>query len=256
MSIKTIIQVLIISIISINSSFAQTDSTKSTIKSVQGENYVPKSEFRIFRMGIYGGIGFSWMKPKTKDYKSDGSTFSYHYGLITDYNFTENYTLSTGFAISKAGGKLLYSDSSTISGTTKEYGDISRKYNISYFEIPILIKMKTNQMGYFTYFAQLGIRNYMQLNSTYDETFSYDDAGNRKTITSEDYENSEGISFYRMSFSFGLGAEYAISKSFSAFAYLSYDNGLTNVLDNNNLNTGNIENAMIRQITITAGFLF
>jgi len=256
MKLTNLFLVLSISLLGYSNAYSQTDSTKTTTKSVDSENYVPKSEFRIFRMGIYGGMGFSWMKPKTKDYKSDGSTFSYHYGLITDYNFTENYTLSTGFAISKAGGKLLYSDSSTISGSTKAYGDLSRKYSISYFEIPILIKMKTNQMGYFTYFAQLGVRNYLQLNSTYDETFSYDDAGNRKTITSENYENSDGISFYRMSFSFALGAEYAISKSFSAFGYLSYDNGLTNILDNENLNTGKTENAMIRQFTITAGFLF
>jgi len=256
MKLTNFISVLLITILGFTNAQAQSDTVKTKTRSVESENYIPKSEFRKFRMGIYGGIGWSWMKPKTTDYTSEGSKFAYSYGLITDYNFTENYTLSSGFAISNGGGKLSYSDSSKISGSTYAYGMLNRSYSISYFEIPILIKMKTNQMGYFTYFAQLGIRNYMRLNSTYDETFAYSDNGNTKTIISDDFENSDGINFYRMSFSFGLGAEYAISKTFSAFGYLSYDNGLTNVLNNTNNATGIEENAMIRQFTLTAGFLF
>ncbi|RLD44364.1 MAG: hypothetical protein DRI86_07620 [Bacteroidetes bacterium] len=256
MNIKTIILVISISIISINLSFAQTDSTMVNTKSVESENYIPKSEFRKFRMGIYGGMGWSWMKPKTKDYSKDGSHFAYSYGLITDYNFTDNYTLSTGFAISNTGGKLSYSDAQEISNGVKDTGMVNRKYSISYFEIPILVKMKTNQMGYFTYFAQLGIRNYMRLGSTYDETFAYSDNGNTKTISSEEIENSDGINFYRMAFSFGIGTEYAISKSFSSFGYLSYDNGLTIVLNNTNSVSELKENAVIKQFTLTVGFLF
>ena len=256
MKLTNLFLILSVSLLGFSNAYSQTDSTKATTKSVESENYIPKSEFRKFRMGIYGGMGWGWMKPKTKDYTKDGSHFAYSYGLITDYNFTENYTLSTGFAISNTGGKLSYSDSLTVSGTTKNMGMVNRKYNISYFEIPILIKMKTNQMGYFTYFAQLGVRNYMRLSSTYDETFAYNDAGNTKTVSSEEIENSDGINFYRMAFSFGIGTEYAISKSFSAFGYLSYDNGLTNVLNNTNSISELEENAVIKQFTLTVGFLF
>jgi len=256
MKLTNLLLVISISLLGFSNAYSQTDSTKVPTKSVESENYIPKSEFRKFRMGIYGGMGWGWMKPKTTDYISDGSKFAYSYGLITDYNFTENYTLSTGFSISNTGGNLNYSDSSVVSGTTSAYGMLNRNYSISYFEIPILIKMKTNQMGYLTYFAQLGVRNYMRLNSTYDETFAYSDNGSTKTVVTDDFENSDGINFYRMSFSFGLGAEYAISKTFSAFGYISYDNGLTNVLNSTNTSTGVEENAMIRQFTLTAGFLF
>jgi len=252
MKIKLILSVLLIGLFGISTSYAQSDTTKS----VEADNYVPKSEFRSFRMGIYGGMGFSWMKPITKDYTSDGSIFAYNYGLITDYNFTENYTLSTGFAISSNGGKLSYKDSYNINDTVSVEGMFNRSYTISSFEIPIMIKMKTNQMGYFTYFAQLGVRNYLRLGSTYDETFAYDDNGTTKTIMTEDFENSDEMSFYSMSFSFGLGTEYAISKSFSAFGYISYNNGLINVLDRTNTYSDNKENAVIKNFTLTVGFLF
>jgi len=256
MKLTNFISVLLITILGFSNTQAQSDTTKTTTKSIESDNYVPKSEFRTFRMGIYGSMGFGWMKPKTKEYTKDGSHFAYSYGLITDYNFTENYTLSTGFAISNTGGKLSFKDSQDISNGVIDTGMVNRKYNISYFEIPILIKMKTNQMGYFTYFAQLGIRNYMRLNSTYDETFAYSNNGTTNTISSEEIENSDGINFYRMAFSFGIGTEYAISKSFSAFGYLSYDNGLTNVLNNTNSVSELEENAVIKQFTLTAGFLF
>ena len=256
MKIINLISIFFISLFFTSNTYSQSDTTKSTTSTIESENYVPKSEFRTFRMGIYAGLGFSWMKPKTKDYTSQGSVFAYHYGLITDYNFTENYTLSTGFAISSYGGKLTYKDSCNLNDTVPVEGMYNRTYSISSFEIPIMIKMKTNQMGYFTYFAQLGIRNYLRLGSTYDETFAYDDNGATKTIITDDYENSEEMSFYNMAFSFGLGAEYAISKSFSAFGYVSYNNGLINVMDRTNTYSSNKENAVIRNFTLTAGFLF
>lgn len=233
---------------------AQTDSTTIKTTSAEADNYIPETTFRAYRLGIYGSIGSSWMKPKTTDYESQGSRFAYTYGLIIDYNFTENYTFSTGVSFNSLGGNISYKDSAIVSGSNKVVGTLNRAYRLNYIEIPTLLKLKTNQMGYFTFFAQLGLRHNFRVSSFGDDNFEYDSPV--KTLTAEDQDMKDYTSFYRLSFSFSAGAEYAISQSLSAYASIGYDNGLTNVLSNNNSITGQKESAFIKKFALTAGFLF
>jgi hypothetical protein len=218
---------------------------------VAADNYIPKSDFRPIRLGVYGGMGLSWLKPKTIDYEGDGIRFTYYYGLLLDFNFTQNYTFSTGININSIGGKLIYDDSIIVSGTLTS-GEMARKYRANYIEIPTMLKLKTNQMGYFTYFAQLGLRHGFRLNSYANDEFTY---GN-STDLKEDLDMKDDISFYRLSFSFSVGAEYAISQSFSAFAYIGYDNGLTDALSGKNRQTGTKEQGFFKKMDLTVGFLF
>ncbi len=251
---KIFILLVFIGMLSVKNTDAQTDSTSIKTKSAETDNYVPESKFRTVRLGIFGIIGASWMKPKTTDYKSEGSKLAYSYGLLIDYNFTENYTFSTGVSFNSLGGKLSYSDVATISGTTKAYGVMHRSYRINYLQIPTILKLKSNQMGYFTYYAQLGINHNFRLSSFADDSFEYDNP--TKALTTSDQEMKDYTAFYRMSFTFGFGTEYAISQTLSAYASFNFDNGLTNSLSNKNSISGQKESAFIKKLSLTAGFLF
>jgi hypothetical protein len=246
MNMKTLSLIVLISIIFSTLSFAQNENDKSKIKDVEEENYVPESEFRAVRMGIYGGLGLSWFKPKTENYRSEGSRLSYNYGFLFDYNFTENYTFSSGINISGFGGALTYPDS-----INQVAIDRSRNYNIRYLEIPTIIKLKTNQLGYFTPFAQLGLRHDFRLSAEADDEYIL----NNNLVPDNGIDITKSISFYRMSFSFALGTEFTISQSLSAFAFLSFDNGLTNSLNGKSL-LGIEDAAFIKKIDLTVGFLF
>lgn len=240
--------ILIISILISGFVFGQTDSTVIGAQSNVPEPK-PKSEFKKFRLGVYGDVGMSWLKPKSKEYESQGSRFSYNYGLIVDVNFTENYTFSTGVSINSFGGKLKYSD--TITDQRLDTATIIRKYRMNYLEIPLFLKLKTNQMGYFTPFVQLGLRNSFRLSAFADDELFYD----AKTVETEDIDIADETAFYTLSFSVGLGTEYAISNSFSVYAIISYDNGLTSVINTKNY-IGNEPNAMFKKVGLTIGFLF
>ncbi|HHB52064.1 MAG TPA: PorT family protein, partial [Saprospiraceae bacterium] len=213
MKYRNLIVSFLFVLVTIGYTNAQTDTTAIKTKSVETDNYVPQSDFRTVRLGIFGTIGSSWMKPKTTGYESQGSKLAYSYGLLVDYNFTENYTFSSGVSFNSLGGNLSYQDSAIVSGNTKAIGTLNRSYRINFIEIPTLLKLKTNQMGYFTYFAQLGLRHNFRVSSFADDNFIYDNPS--KTLTSEDQEMKEYTSFYRLSFSFALGAEYALSQTFS-----------------------------------------
>ncbi|RLD67846.1 MAG: hypothetical protein DRI84_01360 [Bacteroidetes bacterium] len=253
---KTIKYIILILVISITSqTYAQTDSTQIGAQS-NVPVPTPKTEYQKYRLGVYGDMGLSWLKPKSTEYESQGSRFSYNYGLIVDVNFTENYTFSTGININSLGGKLKYSDSLKVeaSDSVATRGVMNRKYQVSYIEIPLFLKLKTNQMGYFTPFVQLGLRNGFRLSSFSDDEFIYDG----KTEDNEDVDIEEETAFYTLSFSVGIGTEYAVSKSFSAYAILSYDNGLTTAINGENYIGTSLtkQNAMFKKIGLTIGFLF
>ncbi len=247
-----------IALISTSQMFAQEDSTKVGAQSNVPAPTTKKTDFQKFKLGVYGDLGLSWLKPKSKEYESQGARFSYNYGLVVDINFTENYTFSTGLNINSFGGQLKYSDSIKLN-TSDTVGKVNRKYRIDYIEIPLFLKLKTNQMGYFTPFIQLGLRNDFRLSAFSDDEFKYGSNLETSAPSEEDVEIVDETAFYTLSFSVGIGTEYAISRSFSAYAILSYDNGLTSAINGENyLEDGSLlkQSAMFKKIGLTIGFLF
>jgi hypothetical protein len=248
---------LMIALISTSVLFAQEDSTEVGAQSNVPAPTSKKTDYQKFKLGVYGDLGLSWLKPKSKEYESQGTRFSYNYGLIVDVNFTENYTFSTGININSFGGHLKYTDSIKVktSDTTLTRISVDRKYRIDYIEIPLFLKLKTNQMGYYTPFIQLGLRNDFRLSAFSDDEYTF----GGKSETTEDIEIVDETAFYTLSFSVGIGTEYAISRSFSAYAILSYDNGLTSAINGENyLLDGSLskQSAMFKKFGLTIGFLF
>jgi hypothetical protein len=239
--------------------YTQKDSTQiggATTMPETADQPTREANYQKVKLGVFGDLGLSWLKPKSDEYTSQGIRFSYNYGLVVDINFTENYTFSTGLNVNSYGGKLDYSDS-VIYDENKPgvRGLMSRKYRINYIELPLLLKLKTNQMGYFTPFVQLGLRNSFRLSALADESFIF----GGETHERENVDMVDESAFYTLGFTVGFGTEYAISRSFSAFAVLSYDNGLTTVLNGENFlddGTKSKQTAMFKKFGLTIGFLF
>ena len=212
-------------------------------------------DFKTFRIGVVGESSISWMKP-TMDvehpiqYESDGSRLVAGWGLVFDYNFTENYTLSTGFRFGGQGGKFVYEYDKDSSNS--EF-DVERTYKMKYLEIPLDLKLKTNQIGYFTYFFQIGLRPGFRMEAIAEDEYR----GGNLDDKSVDLVEADESQLFHLGFNVGLGAEYQISKSFSAFAGLSYRSGMTDMLNGKNRIDPNLhESARLRGITLSAGFIF
>src|SRR5258705_1617101 len=96
------------------------------------------------RFGFKVAPSLAWLKPDIKGYESDGSKIGFIYGLMMDYNFSKNYAVDIGLEVSYRGGKLKYDY--VLSQNVTANGKMT--YNIKYLEIPLSIKMKTNEIGY------------------------------------------------------------------------------------------------------------
>jgi len=244
---KINIILVVVALFIVNFSFAQNDSNSAN----------SSNDFQKIKIGIYGDFGFSYLKPKSNDYHSDGTRGAYSYGLVIDNNFTKNYTFSTGIRFSSYGGKLSFKDSLKVK-SGMEAGVMKRMYRINYLEIPISLKLKTNQMGYFTPFVLVGLNNGFRLSSYSDGEFAIEQSST--IVNTENADINDQTSFYRLSLEFGVGSEYAISQSLSAFAVLTFQNGLTNSLTGSAYSGQNYEksnnSAMLKKFALTIGLMF
>jgi hypothetical protein len=102
------------------------------------------------------------------------------------------------------------------------------------------LKLKTNEIGYFTYFAELGFAQEINIGSRANSSGS---DLNKTNVPKE-------TNLLNMSYFFGGGVEYNIGGSTSLVAGIFYNNGFVDVLSNNH------HKAVLSYLSFRAGVLF
>jgi len=186
---------------------------------------------------------FSWFRSDDSGVEPNGSIFHVHAGLNMDYYFSKNYAFVLGVGINNLGGNLLYADSTEFSSKGEillvEPGQ-SVKMNLQYVDIPVGLKLKTEELGYATVFFQLGFNPMINLNAK----LSSDDASYDK----EDIK--ESINIFCLGYHTELGVEYKLGGSTALIGGLRWSSGLTDVTDNDRANVS------MNAISIRLGVLF
>ncbi len=197
---------------------------------------------KFFRFGLHGSPSVAWLKPETKTHNYNGLRIGFGYGLITEFTLADNYSLSTGVESVYSGGKLNWVD--TVGATTTN----TATYRVQYIELPIALKMKTNEINYITYFAKFGGGINMRLQSFRDMD-SKDSQGNSLPSLLDEDINSD-INLFRISFLIGIGLEYSLGGTTAALVGVNFNNGLTDIFKDKDLKAKN------NFITVNLGILF
>jgi hypothetical protein len=163
-------------------------------------------------LGLKASPGIAWIKPDTKGVQGDGSLLGFAYGAIFDYLFTENYGLGSGLFIYHQGGKLEQTVDSNL---------VSVKYKLQYVNIPLTLKMRTNEIGYFRYFGQFGVMPGVNLGAK--GTVEIPGA----KIELEDPKDD--INTLNVALVIGLGTMYNFSGNTSLVLGIEWNNGFTDV---------------------------
>jgi hypothetical protein len=246
-----------------------------------------------FRFGLKATPAVNWLTPdNVKKFTKGGSTIGFGFGLVGEYNISENFSITSGIELSFESGKIEYKDNAhywmtesfefiepekngagtyTISDSTQGYrlNVTKRKIKSTYVIIPIGIKMKTKQIGYVTYFGEfglnLGFRSGSKIN---DDAIVKDNNPTASNATQELLKNPEDVNLnnemqpLRVQLKIGLGGEYEIAKGTAVFAGLHYNLGFTNVVKGDSRHLLNDANQRISQkftahgITLSVGVLF
>lgn len=120
----------------------------------------PKTR-KKFKIGFQLSPSVDFLQPNTQGVDLDKAKAKFGYGMMAEYAFTNNYALGFGLEHKMAGASLDFgadADARYKSQVdTMEYRLLTRTYRYDYINLPITLKLMTNEIGYFTYFGQFGV---------------------------------------------------------------------------------------------------
>lgn len=221
-----------------------------------------------FRIGISAAPGMSWWKPQGADLQKGSLNFAATYGLAFEYWFAENYGVTTGVYGLFDGGKLKGRDAFNITDTTGTIlRTVTEKYSMHSLDIPLYLKLKTNEFNRFVVFGQLGFRNSFCLSARADYNNPVPGRGaysgtdivvEKENILKKDNEVTKSIPnfkalIYDVKISAGAGIEYFVNANNSIVAGVFYHNGLLNRLRDNDPKS---EKIFLRTFEFLVGFTF
>jgi hypothetical protein len=213
--------------------------------------FIGKAQYKPFAFGFKVGPSIGWLKTDTKDY-SGNSSLGFSWGIVGEFNFSENYCLATGINFVYNNSKVSYPD---LRGSTMPTEvTVDRKLRVKYLQVPFAIKMRTGETGKngkTRFFGQFGLGTGFRLNAK-----GIDEYGSDPTVSESDNIDDQ-VSFVRESLIVGLGLEYRIGSGNMVSAGLTLDNGFTDVLaDKNNVDPTLKPKATTSFVELSLGILF
>jgi opacity protein-like surface antigen len=200
---------------------------------------IVKAEDEGLHFGLKICPSLAWLKTDTKNIESDGSKFGFSYGLITEFKFSDHYAFATGIDVNYRGGNLKSTTTETLGTTTTTTTD-EQNITLQYIELPLTLKLKTNEIGYLTYYLQAGLAPGINIRARAD-TKSNKQIDNNGVITndppyeSENDDVKESINNVNLSMLIGGGVEYTLSGSTVLLVGIQFNNGLLDVSDNSEI---------------------
>ncbi|HET6245555.1 MAG: PorT family protein [Bacteroidetes bacterium] len=243
-------------------------------------NITYAQDFKKFRFGLKAAPNISWLKPGSPNFeaKKDANkpALKFSYGLMTEFALSENYSFVTGLEVTTLGGSLNFPDSAYyISGTPPDNVFIltRRTYHFQYIELPLTLKMKTNEIGYMRYFGQFGFNIGFRSKVRADDRGkftdqNFKDAPNEVEIP-ESLDISKDTQLFRVALNLGAGIEYNLVGNTALVISVNYNNGFTNALKKNSgvimdktIPTNNVNHLPLNQkattnyVALNVGILF
>jgi hypothetical protein len=180
-----------------------------------------------YTIGIHADPLITWFGSDNSIISNKGARPGFNFGITVNRFFGPNYAFSTGINLISAGGRLI-SDSSTIfyatdaakvlKLTTVAAGQ-SIVYKVQYLSIPIGLKLQTNQIGYITFFTDLGVDPKVVI-------------GGKADIPSVSVKNinaMEEIRTFTMSYHIIGGIEYGVGGNTAVVLGLGFENNFLDI---------------------------
>ena len=244
------------------------------------------------KMGLRVSPNFSWVNIQKGSMSNDGLGLGFSYGVTADFAMfkSTNYWLATELSVSTipvlAKSNTELRNVRTISNTggvkrdtiyTYMGSQVHFKYNTQYLQIPLSVKMKTDEIGNMKYYFQFGLAPSFMMKSKLSTTITDGDGiyPSNKGISSHDpnspdddvyqftgtaiplspsgekeYAFEDNIASFRFPIIMGVGVEYKLTGNTMFTAGLRFDNAINNFFKDPNI-TGKSN-----LLAIQAGILF
>lgn len=176
--------------------------------------------------GIHADPVIGWFGSDIRETKNDGARPGFNFGLTFNKYFTQNYAFSTGISLLNTGGRLVNTDTVIMEFTNFNSTVLPEKpviYKIQYLAVPIGLKLQTNQIGYITFFTDLGLDPKVVVGGKADI--------NSLNISGEKAINE--LRIFNMSYHVTAGIEYSLGGTTALVTGLSFENNFLDITKEN-----------------------
>lgn len=203
-----------------------------------------------FRLGFQASPHVTWMNSSKGEIINQDVKPGIKYGLEADIYLAgyPRYSLNTGLFVSNNSFIARYTVEAPFFINTTTFNDpVDLRFNLNYIEIPLNIKLRSDQFYRMTFYGQFGLSNLLNISAT---ASSSDSQFRGESINySIDHRT---IRFYNLSMIMGGGVEYDVGGNTSLNLGIQYSNGLTDVTTISNLD----EKTIFNSIRLLIGVMF
>jgi len=175
-----------------------------------------------YRYGVYTAPVISWFRTDVEDVSNKGARTGFFFSISAERHLTDNWYFSSGLAFTSASSRLVSTDNSFFRFSdhtaTIAAGD-PVIYRLHYISMPVGIKIKTHETGYFSYFAEFGLDPKVVINGRVD-------------IPSIDIKGKGAMTEIRRfnaGYHFTAGAEYSMDGNTSLILGLGYESSIFDI---------------------------
>ncbi len=184
------------------------------------------AQTRNVRYGIKLGPTFDWASSGSTAATNEGFRLGANLGLVYDCYLTRNIAVSSGVNVNILRLKYTFTDCRRVEDFLEEANvSVSRRLKATNIEIPLKAKLRFGVSDSFKVYAEAGAGLSFNSKDYSKDSYSF------YWVTSEGESYVDCTNQYRLlqlSMVFGLGVEYEINRSFSAFAQLTCDHAFSN----------------------------
>jgi len=175
-----------------------------------------------YRYGVYTAPVISWFRTDVEDVSNKGARAGFFFSISAERHLTDNWYFSSGLGYTSASSRLVSSDNSFFrfsDHTSTVAAGEPVIYRLQYISMPVGIKIKTHETGYFSYFAEFGLDPKVVINGRVDIP-SIDIKG--KAAMTE-------IRRFNAGYHLTAGAEYSIDGNTSLILGLGYESSIFDI---------------------------
>lgn len=210
-----------------------------------------KAQYKPFVFGLEFAPNIGWLKSDLKDYENEGTEVGFSWGFVSEFYLMENYAIATGFDVVYLNGRLSYPHA--LESGSDTVGTLNRKYKTKYLEIPLALKMKTNEFGKMRFYGKVGLGTAFLLSAKGKDKFTSDPYN--KSFEEDDIKDEMKV--FRESLILGAGIEYLLGGSTLLTFGITFDNGFTDVLKYENTADPDVNHKAINNyLELNMGIIF
>ncbi len=171
---------------------------------------------RPVELGFTASPNFGWISSasgQSPQIEGEGLRTGFIYGLLADFPFAENYYFATALTLSTLNARASQQSNQLI-------------YKLQYVEIPLTIKLKSNEIANRRFYGQFGLATGVAIGSKQDISFQ-----NSSTPAQKNIDISGSVNTLRAGLLIGGGAEWNTGENLKLLTGISYSNGFTNIFE-------------------------